>query len=100
MALCAEPGAIRAQIFVANSNTGTIGKYTTAGVPVNPDLITGLSDPADIAVSGGNLFVTNQDTGSIGEYTTSGAPVNPRTDHGVEFSVRHRGVWRKFVCLK
>jgi hypothetical protein len=43
---------------------------------VNPALITGLSLPAAIAVSGGNLFVTNELTGTIGEYTTSGATVN------------------------
>jgi DNA-binding beta-propeller fold protein YncE len=39
-------------------------------------LITGLNNPADIAVSGSNLFVTNQGNGTIGEYTTSGATVN------------------------
>jgi hypothetical protein len=79
-ALGAMPGTTRAQIFVTNENTGTIGEYTTSGVPVNPALITGLSFAEGIAVSGGNLFVVhfaNDGNGTIGEYTTSGAPVNP-----------------------
>src|SRR5437016_341547 len=80
-ALCAMPGTAPAQIFVTNLNgddfnTGTVGEYTTSGVTVNPALITGLSFPEGIAVSGGNLFVTNFFSGTIGEYTTSGATVN------------------------
>ena len=50
---------------------------------MNASLISGLSGPIDIAVSGGNLFVsggnlfvTNANNGTIGEYTTSGATVN------------------------
>jgi hypothetical protein len=48
---------------------------------VNAALISGLSEPAGIAVSGSDLFVTNIfggmiGTGTIGEYTTSGATVN------------------------
>jgi hypothetical protein len=35
---------------------------------VNPALISGLSAPFGIAVSGSNLFVTNETTGTIGEY--------------------------------
>jgi hypothetical protein len=81
-ALCAMPGIIRgAQIFVVNFGTGTIGEYTTSGATVDPVLISGLSLPEGIAVSGGNLFVTSSnltsDTGRNGEYTTSGATVNP-----------------------
>src|SRR5947209_8452552 len=74
-ALCAMPGTTRAQLFVTNQTTGTIGEYTASGATVNPNLITGLSFPADVAVSGGHLFVTNEVTGTIGEYT-SGATVN------------------------
>jgi len=42
----------------------------------NPSLISGLSDPTGIAVSGSDLFVTNFGGTTIGEYDTSGAPVN------------------------
>jgi hypothetical protein len=68
-------------IFVTNLDNleigaGTIGEYTTDGATVNPALISGLSEPYGIAVSGSNLFVTNFDTGTIGEYTTDGATVN------------------------
>ncbi len=63
-------------IFVANSNNNTVGEYTTSGAVVNAFLVSGLSDPYGIAVSGSDLFVTNQNTGTVGEYTTSGAVVN------------------------
>jgi hypothetical protein len=43
---------------------------------VNAALISGLSNPAGIAVSGSDLFVANGFAGTIGEYTTSGATVN------------------------
>jgi len=42
---------------------------------VNASLITGLYEPAGIAVSGPDLFVT-QYYGVVGEYTTSGVTVN------------------------
>src|SRR6266496_3386885 len=89
-ALCAMPETTRAaQIFVANFETGTIGEYTTSGATVDPALISGLSLPQGIAVSGGNLFVTSlnlaSDTGRIGEYTTSGTTVNPALISGLTF---------------
>src|SRR5438034_8099320 len=66
-ALCAMPGTIRgAQIFVANFETGTIGEYTTSGATVDPALISGLSLPTDIAVSGEDLFVASSNIGRIG----------------------------------
>src|SRR5438552_3083338 len=74
--VCGIPGSTLAQIFVTNPQVGTIGEYTTSGVPVNPAVITGLSHPWGLAVSGGNLFVSNLDGGRIGEYTTFGAPVD------------------------
>jgi hypothetical protein len=70
-------------IFVTNSIGGTIGEYTTSGVPVNPALISGLISPSGIAVSGSDLFVTNYNGGTIGEYTTSGVPVNPALISGL-----------------
>jgi hypothetical protein len=59
----------------------TIGEYTTSGATVNSSLISGLSGPYGIAISGSDLFVTNTHgggtgDGTIGEYTTSGATVN------------------------
>jgi len=65
-----------AQIFVAGFTDGTIQKYTTSGTVVNASLVTGLSEPAALVVSGSNLFSANAATGTIGEYTTSGAAVN------------------------
>ena len=70
-------------IFVTEPGNGTIGEYTTAGAPVNPALISGLSGPNGIAVSGSDLFVVNQTLGTIGEYTTSGATVNPTLISGL-----------------
>src|SRR6478672_7305137 len=71
------------QIFVANISIGTIGEYTTSGATVNPALISGLSFPVGIAVSGSDLFVLNTAIGTIGKYTTSGATVNPDLISGV-----------------
>jgi hypothetical protein len=76
VALSAMPGTARAEIFVTNRDTNTVGAYTTAGGTVNASLITGLSFPTDVEVFGGNLYVTNYDTGIIGKYTTLGATVN------------------------
>ena len=76
VALWAVPTTAHAdQIFVTNYLNNRIGEYTTSGGAVNPSLVTGLSAPVAIAVSGSDLFVVN-DTGTIGEYTTSGATVN------------------------
>ena len=61
-------------IFVGNYSTGTIGEYTTSGATVNASLISGLSVPEGIAVSGSDLFVTTSNT--VSEYTISGATVN------------------------
>src|SRR4051795_6334426 len=73
------------QIFVANAPNGTIGAYTTAGATVNPALISGLSFPYGIAVSGSDLFVANASNGTIGTYTTAGATVNPALISGLSF---------------
>src|SRR5947209_13535320 len=73
------------QIFATNTFIGTIGEYTTSGVTVNPALISGLSGPLGIAVSGSDLFVVNAGNGTIGEYTTAGATVNPALISGLSF---------------
>jgi hypothetical protein len=56
--------------------TGTIGKYTLMGAPVNASLITGLTQPTSIAISGTDLYVNNAGTPRVGKYTTSGGTVN------------------------
>ena len=43
---------------------------------MNPSLVSGLSYPCGIAVSGSNLYVTEPYSYRIGEYTMSGAAVN------------------------
>jgi hypothetical protein len=65
------PATTRGQIFETNYGGRRIGKYTTVEATANAALITGLSNPADIAVSGGDLFVTNNTNGTIGKYTTA-----------------------------
>ena len=73
-------------LFVVNTATGTIGKYTTSGETVNASLISGLSSPWGIAVSGSNLFVANYG-GGIGEYTTLGETVNASLVSGLNLPV-------------
>src|ERR1700683_1655609 len=65
-----------AQVFVTNAGNNTIGEYTTSGSPVIASLISGLSEPNAIAVSGSDMFVGKISAGTIGEYTTSGSTVN------------------------
>src|SRR5437763_12773599 len=78
------------QIFVTNAAIGMIGAYTTAGATVDPALISGLSRPFGIAVSGSDLFVSNAGSGTtgsgtIGKYTTAGGTVNPPLISGLSF---------------
>jgi hypothetical protein len=63
-------------LFVVNSD-GTVGEYdATTGTAINPALITGLSYPTAIAVSGTDIFVGCQGAyladGYVSEYTTTG----------------------------
>ncbi len=71
-------GQARGQIFVANSGSGTIGEYDyNNGGTMQPSLVSGLSSPWGIAVSGANLLVANNTAGTIGKYNvTTGATVN------------------------
>jgi len=71
-------------IFVGNhddGSTSTVGEYTLSGTTLSsssPSLISGLYEPAGIAISGSDLFVTNQTSGGTGlitEYTTAGSLV-------------------------
>src|SRR4029078_6423811 len=74
--LWAMAGTAHGQIFETNAGSGTIGEYTTSGATLNASLVSGLSNPNGLAVSGSDLFVVNTGTGTVGEYTTSGATVN------------------------
>jgi Putative Ig domain len=67
---------MRGQIFVSNVGDGTVGAYNSDGTTINGSLVSGLSSPTDIAVSGSNVFVVNTAAGTVGKYTTSGAIVN------------------------
>lgn len=61
-------------LFVTYFNFGVVGKYTTTGGIVNPSLVSGLTNPNCLAISGTNLFVADQNR--IGRYTTFGLAVN------------------------
>lgn len=68
------PATVSGQIYVGRAST--IGEYNSDGTPINTSLITGLSDPFGIVVSGGDIFVANLLTGTIGEYNPDGTTVN------------------------
>lgn len=77
LALTSSLATLEAQnIYVVNNGSGTIGEYTGSGSTVNGSLVSGLSGPQGIVISGNDMFVANRTTGTIGEYTTSGATVN------------------------
>jgi hypothetical protein len=81
----------RAQNIFVTERIGTIGEYTTAGAPVNPALVLGLSDPTGIAFfvsnSGSELFVaktSGSGAGTIGAYSaTTGMVINPALISGL-----------------
>jgi len=62
------------QIFVSSFDDGTVGEYGTDGTPVNAGLISGLINPAALALDGGNLFVSVGE--GVGKYTISGTVIN------------------------
>jgi hypothetical protein len=70
-------------LFLTLVDARTIAEYTTSGALVNRNLISGLSFPQAVAISGDRLFVLNLDAdvspspGTVSEYTLSGALVNP-----------------------
>src|SRR5207245_536429 len=82
--------ALRAQIFVANTNNGTVGTYDLDGTPLNASLITGLAFPYGLALSGNNLYVSTDGDGSagagaVGVYdATTGAAINSSLITGLQ----------------
>jgi hypothetical protein len=63
-------------LYVTNGYYGTIGKYDRSGTPLNTKLISGLTDPAGMAIAGSSLFVANRQTGLVGKYSTNGETIN------------------------
>ena len=88
IALWAMSGTAWGQIY-ATTDSGTVGEYNaTTGATINASLVSGLSGPQLIAVSGGNLFVANTGAGTIGEYNaTTGAAVNSSLVSGLSSPV-------------
>ena len=68
-------GIARAQIYIATSGANTIAAYNFDGSVINTALISGLSNPYGVAVSGADLYVANYN-GGVGKYTTAGTTVN------------------------
>lgn len=68
-------------LYITEHGSGVVAKYTTSGQLINPALVSGLSLPAGIAVTGNDLFVANSagptPTTAVGEYTIYGQTVNP-----------------------
>jgi PEP-CTERM motif-containing protein len=74
------------EILVTNNVAGTVGAYTTSGATINASLISGLTEPHWVAVSGSDVFVTSE-SGTLGEYTTSGGTVNASLITGLNVPV-------------
>jgi hypothetical protein len=82
-ALWAMPTSARAQLYVGQFATNSVGEYNaTTGAAINASFITGLAGNPGLALSGNDLFVlTNGANGSgpgtVGEYdATTGAAIN------------------------
>jgi hypothetical protein len=80
-ALWAMPRSAHAQIYVSQYLSGTVGEYdATTGAVINASLVTGVSEPEGLVLSGNTLFVSSGEAngGSVGTYNaTTGAPINP-----------------------
>lgn len=62
-------------LFVSNVNTNSVSTYNTSGTLTGSNIITGLSYPTDLVVSGNYIYVLNRSAGSIEKYTTDGTLV-------------------------
>lgn len=65
-------------VNVSSGDVGAVGEYNaTTGAAINSSLITGLSLPGGLAISGNNLYVLDRNAGTIGEYNaTTGAAIH------------------------
>jgi len=68
-------------ITIGGESDGAVAEYTTEGSVVNATLVSALSFPTTLTVSGGNLFVVNN--GAVGEYSLAGDPVNSSIASGL-----------------
>ncbi|MEO6847883.1 MAG: PEP-CTERM sorting domain-containing protein [Chthoniobacterales bacterium] len=81
-AICAMLGMLalataHAQIFVSNSDAGTIGKYNADGSVVNASYITTGANPYGLALDGTDLYVANLGNSKVGKYNgATGATIN------------------------
>ena len=69
------------QIYVSDNTNGTVGEYNLDGTAINPSLISGLTQPAGLALSGKHLYVIVHGDGTNGTVqvynATTGAVINP-----------------------
>ena len=65
---------VQGQLLVENGNA--IGAFNFNGTTINSNLISGLSGPQGIAISGNQVFVANYVAGTIGKYNLDGSVVN------------------------
>jgi hypothetical protein len=70
-----SPGTARGDIFVSSFD-GRVGAYTNSGGVVNASLLSGLSVPYGIAVSGSDMYIAENGKQRIGKYTISGTTIN------------------------
>jgi sugar lactone lactonase YvrE len=56
---------------------GRVGEANLDGTGVNPSLVSGLSDPAGVAVDGRHIYWADSASGTIGEANLDGSHVNP-----------------------
>jgi PKD domain len=79
-AFWAMPRSARAQIYVSEFGTNTVGEYdATTGAAINANFITGVINPEGLLLSGNTLFVSSSISGggSVGTYNaTTGAVIN------------------------
>ncbi|HEX4086603.1 MAG TPA: putative Ig domain-containing protein [Chthoniobacteraceae bacterium] len=79
------PATGRAQNLYVQFQSSEVNSYNAAtGGLVKAGLISGLSDPASLALSGDNLFVLNSGNGTVGVYNAvTGAVVKPQLISGL-----------------
>jgi sugar lactone lactonase YvrE len=65
-----------------SAGTGTVGAYSTSGSVINASLISGLTGPLGIAVSGTTIYVT-QENGTVGAYNVDGTAINASLITGI-----------------
>ena len=78
---------------VADSAAGNVSPASVGGSSPSrasgtlAPLVSGLSYPVGVAVSGSDLFVVSEGSGTVGEYTTSGTTVNASLVSGLNYPV-------------